>query len=235
MQRVDPDQFSEERAEPLSPTRFGPFEFDEIPPRQWIIPGLLARTFVTGVVSPGGIGKTQLFASVCLAIRSGNEKLIGLPINERTGVWYWNQEDDTNELKRRLAATMQHFGITWEDLGDGLYVDSGVEKPLIIAKRDGGRIVQAKQVDEVITQIRDRNIGVFAFDPLVEFHEAEENDNVEMRAVMACARRIAVEGQCAVLMAALLCWGCRFTPRGRLARQRHADGIHVLFNEPQGS
>ena len=35
-----------------------------------------------------------------------------------------------------------------------------------------------------------REIGVF-FDPLVEFYPAEENSNVEMRAVMAIARQIA--------------------------------------------
>lgn len=187
----------------LQPTVLEPFVLDDLPPRRWIVPDLLARNFVSGIVSPGGMGKTQLVAGICLAVAAGSETPIGMPIRESTPVWYWNQEDDADELRRRVGAAIRHFRIDWPKLQGRLYLDSGVEKPLILAARKpDGRIAATKQVDHIVERIRALGIGVFVFDPLVEFHEANENDNVEMRIVLAAARRIAVEGDCAVLVVA---------------------------------
>jgi hypothetical protein len=82
-----------------------------------------------------------------------------------------------------------------------IYMDSGVDKPLMLAKRtDGQSIVPGKQVADVIASIKANRISVMTLDPLVEFHEASENDNVQMRAVLGQVRRIAVEANCAALL-----------------------------------
>lgn len=185
----------------LKAAQFRPFDATLLPKRRWIVADFLVRTFAAGVVAPGGMGKTQFIANICLAIAAFTDAPIGMPVIEQTGVWYWNQEDDMDELRRRFAAAMQHHGVTWAQIGNRIRINSGVEKPLILVKRTAdGRLVENKPaVDSIIGQIKAGRIGVFIFDPLVEFHEAEENDNVEMRTVMAVARRIAVEGDCAVL------------------------------------
>lgn len=187
-----------------SATAFNEFVPADLPKRRWIVKDFLVRSFVAGVVSPGGMGKTQFIANLLLAIAADDDTPIGMPVLEQTTCWYWNQEDDNDELKRRFAAAMQHHKITFARLGNRIRLDSGVEKPLILVKRTAdGRIVENKvAVDQVIATIKANGIGVFTFDPLVEFHEAEENDNVQMRVVMATARRIAVEGECAVLVVA---------------------------------
>jgi len=175
-----------------------------LPKRKWIIQDFLVRCFAAALVSPGGMGKTQLIINLLLAIAANRPDISGMPVTEQTGVWYWNQEDDMDELNRRFAAAMQHHGVSFEDIDGRIHMDSGVERPLILVYRtaDGRLKENTPAVNQIIEQIRAQGIGLFVFDPLVEFHEAEENDNVEMRLVMATARRIAVEAECAVLAAA---------------------------------
>jgi hypothetical protein len=174
----------------------------EIPPRQWVMPGWLARKFVSGAIAPGALGKTQLMLALALSIVSGNKIPFGIAPVEQTAVWYWNQEDSEEELTRRLKAAMQHFGLSEADLGGRLYLDSGVEKPMMLVRKTMAGLKLSDDVGRIIQWVKDHGIGVFIFDPLVEMHEANENDNVEMRMVVAAARQIAVEANCAVMAVA---------------------------------
>jgi hypothetical protein len=82
-----------------------------------------------------------------------------------------------------------------------LFLDSGVDKPLMLANRSAEHsIVPGKQVADVIATAKANKIAVIILDPLVEFHEASENDNVQMRAVVGQVRRIAVEADCAAML-----------------------------------
>ncbi|AMJ63237.1 hypothetical protein AXW83_25660 [Bosea sp. PAMC 26642] len=178
-----------------------------IPPREWIVPALLARTFVTALISPGGMGKTSLGLALGHAIATGRPDVIGVAVPSQAKVWYWNQEDDGAELRRRNAAIRQLHNICPEQLhidGDpALFVDSGVERPLMIATRSpGGAIKTAPEVKRIIEQIKRNGIDVFIVDPLVELHEADENNNKEMASVLRTLREIAVRGNCAVMVVA---------------------------------
>ena len=129
------------------------------------------RKNVTGLVSPGGIGKTQLIVNTCLAVTSGLDTLLGMPICQRTKVWYWNQEDDAEELERRIGAARQHFEIAEIDLTiDGaaaLFTNSGVSRPLVLVeRRSDGAIAETKMVGEIIARIKALGIGVFISTPL---------------------------------------------------------------------
>ncbi|CAH1656156.1 Prim-Pol domain-containing protein [Hyphomicrobiales bacterium] len=178
-----------------------------IPKRNWIVGGLLSSTFLTGVIAPGGTGKTNFALALALSIVTGRSEISGFPIKERTKAWYWNQEDDKDELRRRLAATAQLHRVATDDLLlDGrpaLFLDSGVDQPLMLVSRGpGGKLVPTPAVDAVIQRIRTNQIGVWIVDPLVEFHEADENNNPEMALVWRTIRRIAVEANCAVMVVA---------------------------------
>jgi hypothetical protein len=188
----------------LAPKALNPdFDSAKIPPRDWIVPELLARRFVSGLISPGGVGKTQWGSSLSIAIPANRSDICGFQIKVPGRVWYWNQEDDMNELNRRFGATMQKFNVNRRDVAGKLFINSGVDHPLLLAKRKIDRsLVEAAEVERVIAFIKENKIDVFIVDPLVEFHEGEENDNVQMRKVTAIARRIAVEGNCAVLIVA---------------------------------
>jgi hypothetical protein len=109
-------------------------------------------------------------------------------------------------MQRRVAAIMKAFDVSWGDLKDEdgspmLFLDSGVDKPLMLANRSAEHsIVAGKQVADVIATAKANRIAVLILDPLVEFHEASENDNVQMRAVVGQVRRIAVEADCAAML-----------------------------------
>ncbi|SIQ76165.1 bifunctional DNA primase/polymerase [Bosea sp. TND4EK4] len=174
-----------------------------IPVRRWIVGNTFARNFTSGIIAPGGTGKTQFAIQAALAVATGRSDIIGRPVLERVPVWYWNQEDDMDELDRRLAAAMQHFGVSWADTElDGrqmLFLSSGVERPLTLATRGSSEedVVATPQVGQIIRQINDKGIGLFIADPLAELHKVTENSNEQMRQVWGVLRRIAVECQCA--------------------------------------
>lgn len=180
----------------------------QIPARRWIVGNTFARNFTSGIIAPGGMGKTQFAIQVALAVATGRSDIIGRPVLERTPVWYWNQEDDMDELDRRLAAAMQHFGVSWADTElDGrqmLFLGSGVERPLTLAVRGSADddVAPSPQVSTIIRQIKDRGVGLFIADPLAELHKVTENSNEQMRQVWGILRRIAVECQCATAVGA---------------------------------
>jgi hypothetical protein len=187
------------------PTPLPPFQPSEIPPRQWVLGKLLIRRNVTVLVASPGMGKSTFVLSAMLAIASGRDDILTMPAHERCPVWYYNNEDDLDELKRRLAAAMQHHEVDWPDLTgpDGqpmLHLDTAEKRPLAIARRDPTGAVKAGDLDELIAKVKRAGIGVFIADPFVETHGADENDNGQIAAVARMYRRIAHETGCAVLV-----------------------------------
>jgi hypothetical protein len=174
--------------------------------RPWVIPGFACRGRVTLLAGPGGVAKSTYYLMVAIATVSGRSDICGFPILKRERVWVWNQEDDIAEMQRRVAAIMKAFDVSWDDLKDEngesmLFLDSGVDKPLMLANRSAEHsIMPGKQVADVIASAKANKIAVIILDPLVEFHEASENDNVQMRAVVGQVRRIAVEADCAAML-----------------------------------
>ena len=93
------------------------------------------------------------------------------------------------EMHRRLAAIMQAFNVSWDDLKDEngemmLFLGSGVDAPLMLARRRGDVVAAGEAVVTFTEAVRTNTIGLLILDPLVELHEVAENDNVEMRAVL---------------------------------------------------
>jgi AAA domain/RepB DNA-primase from phage plasmid/Primase C terminal 2 (PriCT-2) len=176
-----------------------------IEPRQWIVENTLARKFVTAIVGDSGTGKTQWIAQLAVAIASG-KNLTGHAIVKKSRVWAINNEDDQDELNRRISAARRQHGISDDDLlGDdgklNLIVGSGVSaRPQLVERNGDGTLREGKDVPKIIATIKRRKIDVLKLDPVIEFHQAREGDNIDMNFVVAVARRIAVETNCAVLL-----------------------------------
>jgi AAA domain/RepB DNA-primase from phage plasmid len=182
-----------------------PFDAAAIPKRQWVLGRFLARGFTSAIVSPPGTGKTTFLCAAALAIATGRSDIVDLDVHERCNVLLWNQEDDENELKRRIAATMIGQKIGWDDTRVNgriaLHMGSGVDRGIMLAKRgNDGSIKRAPDFDLIRAYIKEHNIGVAIFDPFVEMHPAEENNNTEVAAVARVFRRIAVDCNCAVVI-----------------------------------
>lgn len=185
---------------PLCPQFVTDLNIAMLPPRRWVLGRSLIIGYLTLLVSPPGVGKTTLVLAQAIAICTG-KNITGHDIAEVGKVWLHNNEDDNDELKRRLAAILQHFNLTINDIRNKLVLSSGAERPLMIAKTDReGNVVRQPDVAACIDFIKNNEIKVFITDPFVETHNVEENSNEQIKEVAMLYREIARQANCAVLL-----------------------------------
>lgn len=167
--------------------------------RQWIYGHHLIRKFVSVTVAPGAVGKTSLTIADGLALASGRN-LIGTPVyGDPKRVWLWNLEDPRDEIERRVVATMLHYGMKPEDIGDRLFLNSGRDHPLCIARQErNGATILEPVVDALVAELVARRIDVLVVDPFVSSHAVSENDNSAIDAVVKTWGRVAERANCAI-------------------------------------
>lgn len=185
---------------PISATPFALPDPASIPPRRWLLGKWLQRGEISAMIAPGGVGKTTFEVGLALSLVSGQDLFDrGLPEGARR-VWFWNLEDDTQELARQFAAAALHHQISAADIAGRLFVD-GLDQKLCTAieTADGAQIVEP--VYEAITrELRRRNIDVLKIDPFVSSHAVNENDNGKIDAVAKRWKRVAQDCSCAILL-----------------------------------
>lgn len=183
-----------ERKRATASLKATPYEFPDpasIPPRPWLYGNHYIRGRVTATVAPGGVGKSSLVIVEALAMTTG-KPLLGIGPKGLFKVWLWNGEEPADEMARRIAAAMQHYGLTKEDVGGRLHVDTGFQQPIAIAKTLRFETsVYAPMFDAAVAAIRQRNIELFILDPFVSTHQVSENDNGAIDAVVKAWGRIA--------------------------------------------
>ena len=156
-----------------------------LPRRIWVYGRHLIRRFVSATVAPGGVGKSSLTFVEAMAMATG-KALLNVPVPQPLRVWVWCLEDPGEELDRRFAAIAKHYGITQEDIGGRLFLNSGRDTPLCIAKQESktGAIIVEPDMVELEAEIMALGIDVLLIDPFVASHQVSENDNVAVNAVM---------------------------------------------------
>ncbi|TFV71691.1 hypothetical protein E4K64_25525 [Bradyrhizobium frederickii] len=169
-----------------------------IPLRDWIYGSLLIRKFVTATVSPGGIGKSSLVTVEALAMASGRG-LLGVSPKRRMKVWLWNLEDPQEETARKIEAAALHYGLSEDETDGYLFVNSGRDTPLVMAKElKGGAFILAPVVDALVEQCRANAIDVLVIDPFVSSHEVGENNNTFQDMIIKEWGRVAERANVAV-------------------------------------
>ena len=193
-----PLQHDGELAACVRATPFTWREPSKIPTREWLYGHFLIRRQVSLTVAPGGTGKSSLVAVEALSQATGRGLLDDKPYG-RSHVWLWNGEDPLDELQRRLTAAALHYGIEREEIEGRLFVDSGRQKEIIIARADRNGVVVAEPVvDALIETIRDNRIDILHIDPFVSCHAVPENDNGAVDRVAKTYARIADVTGCAI-------------------------------------
>jgi hypothetical protein len=185
---------------PIAPAFIDSLDVAMLPRRRWILGGTLLRGNVTVMVAPPGVGKSTLCIEQAVAVVTGRG-ITGQTVHEQTKVWIYNNEDDADELRRRLAAVLQHWDIPFAEVRGRLALNSGADRPLLLARLDrAGNVIRLPDVDACIAHIREAGIGVFIVDPFVETHEVNENANDQIKTVAAMFREIARKAGCAVML-----------------------------------
>lgn len=172
----------------------------EIKPRPWIAPGYLMRGAVTVVSGPGSAGKSSLIVAWSIALALGRRFHRFYPA-AALRVFNYNVEDDKLEQHRRMSATLRQFDASPQDLA-GRVIRLGPNGTGTLLRRDPatGRLTFTAAMRALETTIEERKPDVLVLDPLVELHDAEENDNTAIRAVMAKFRSLAVQHDMAVVL-----------------------------------
>jgi hypothetical protein len=172
-----------------------------IPRRRWLIGSFAIRGHVTVLVAPPGAGKSTLGIALATAAATGRDELVGETVHEPVKAWVWNNEDDQDELRRRLAAVMQRWGVDLDAIRHRLGLNSGADRPLLVARagRDGA-VARLPDIDAIAERVRANGVGLLVVDPFVETHEVDENDNAQIKAVAVMWREVARRCDCAVVL-----------------------------------
>jgi RecA-family ATPase len=176
---------------------FIPFDPAALPQREWLYGKHYQRRTVSMTAGPGGMGKTSLGMVELVAMVTARN-LLGEQPTERLRVWLHNGEDPLDEIHRRLAAICQHYEISQEELRDYLWITSGNEFPLRVAKGYTNLQVDRALVQQISDAIGANQIDLAAFDPFVTMHSVSEGDSGKMDTVVRLFAGIADEHDAAI-------------------------------------
>lgn len=174
-------------------------ELLNIPPRQWLYGTMILRRYITVLAASGGTGKTSLAIAIGLAL-SSNRPLLRDKIHRRCKVWIFNLEDPREELLRLTRAAMLQHGIGYEEIADRLWIDSGREQGLSVARLEGGAAVATPDVDALAEEILRNKVDMLIVDPFVSSHQLPENSNDAIEVAMNAFRRVASQTGAGILL-----------------------------------
>jgi hypothetical protein len=170
-----------------------------IPCRQWLYGRHLIRKFCSATVASGGVGKSSRLIVEALELVTGETLISDRHNLPPVAVWYWNGEDPLEEIERRIQAACLHYGIIEADIGDRLFVNSGRDCPIIVAREERGELKIAEPIVEAVKEhVRANQIAVIQIDPFVRCHRVSENNNGAINAVAELWAEIADKGNCAI-------------------------------------
>lgn len=171
---------------------------DSIRPRPWLLGYWMMRGAVTLIAAPGGTGKTSLLTSMILASATGRDLIGAKPLRPLI-VAFLGLEESEEEIHRRFAAAMLHYGIGAEEIADRVYYLDGRTYRFSAAWTDGnGNVNETPQVAELTMWLQMIGVDLLFADPLALAHSAPENDNTAMAAVLSIFSGIAANCDCGV-------------------------------------
>jgi hypothetical protein len=176
-----------------------PFNAAAIPRRPWAVPGYLMRGSVTVLSGQGAGGKSSLVVRWTVNLAAGEALGQFAPTGPMRVVNY-NTEDDRDEQQRRYSAALKASNHGPEVLQH--IIRCGPEDVGTLFERDPvtGRITPTAPMAQLEELCVTTEADVLFCDPLAELHNAEENDNTAMRAVVAAFRSLAKRLNIAVVI-----------------------------------
>jgi hypothetical protein len=166
-----------------------------LPPRCWLYGRHYLQSALSATIADGAMSKSVLALTEAIAIVTGRA-LLGVQPSEPEiwkgeilprEVFYYNAEEPLDEIKRRVCAICQHFGIDRGELKHFTAV-SGHDFPFIIGSARNGSVEFNKLNLECIES---SNFDAVILDPFVSIHECPENDNNLIDAVVKRLGRLA--------------------------------------------
>ena len=180
----------------LAPKPFTLGDPAALPKREFVYSYAYPRGVVSVTVAPGGLGKSTIITAEAVAMATG-KSIMGVQSKQHR-VWLWNLEDPMDEINRKVYALAQHHGLSGDDFGNRLLVNSGRDEPLVIATAIGGANILTPAADLITQHIKEYDIDCVIVDPFVSSHQLSENDNVAIDMVVKRWAQVASDSNCAI-------------------------------------
>ena len=192
-----------EREAALNISTVDAFDFDEhsIPPRPWMIPGVMLRGYTHMLVAPGGSGKSLFTLQLAIAMATGEQWGDWNP-RKRFRSLVINVEDDLHEQRRRLSAARRVMQPDMEKLRGMIHLTDDTQS-IVVAKMDpqSKSVIATPLVAGLRKFIEQNKIDALIVDPFAETFEGDENSNSEIKWAMKVWRdEIARPCNCAVYL-----------------------------------
>ena len=180
------------------------FDPARIPQRQWIVAGAILKGYVSIIIGPGGVGKSvyTLVLAILVAGRgTRSETDLTGPVKRYARTLVINNEDNGDELERRIAAVMSLYDIQSSELNGQFFYESGYgAKRLICEETTEGEVIRAPFVNKLLGYIQAHDIEMIVVDPFVSTHRSNENDNSKIDDVVQVYKNIAAVTGCAIIL-----------------------------------
>lgn len=168
-----------------------------VPPRQWLVHGLVPQKTVTLFSGDGGTGKSLLALQLAVAV-AAQTAWIGKTVN--TGrVIFLSAEDDDDELHRRTDDILKAEGRTYDDLA-GLTLRSLAGEDALLAVDTQLALMQSELFTELDARAAEESPALVVIDTLADVYPANENDRAKVRQFVGILRGLAIKRKCAVLL-----------------------------------
>lgn len=168
---------------------------DQIPARPWLVPGLLIKSSLTAIVAQPGARKSTFAVGIAVGFALGTLEHMGFKLLcEPTDVLIINNEDDEDEIDRRIAACCTMNGLDYHTAKKRIHLHKPPDGSPFVGigpSERTGRLGVSKRFLELKGYVSLKRIGLVIFDPLADIHHAQENDNSEMAQVMSSLRSLA--------------------------------------------
>jgi len=158
-----------------------PVDPSAIPTRDWVIPGVLLRRYLSVLVAPPGSGKSlltlQLSLAVCLGMNWG-----GWQVRKPAKTLVINAEDDLDEMRRRLWGAAKAMQVDQSQLAGKLFLAQQPES-IVIARTDAKSktVIRTPLLEQLVRTMIENDIGMVVVDPFAETFEGDENSNSEVK------------------------------------------------------
>jgi len=171
-----------------------------IEPRRWVMDRALLEGAVTLLVAAGSAGKSSISLSIAAHLTQGKD-FAGFQAKRKCKVVVFNGEDDITEQSRRLLACCITHGFEYDTVKRSIMLLSSEQLAFDLVKKDFSKGIRNDVlVQQIIQLVSDPEVGLLVVDPLVDIHECDEKDNVQMAFVMKTLTHIAKKSGIAVLV-----------------------------------
>lgn len=187
-------------AEPLAFIDMSRWDGEPAPPREWSVHDRIPLRQPTLFSGEGAIGKTLLALQLAAAHALGRDWIGMLP--EPGPAIYFGAEDEADELRRRVADIAAHYHVSVADLiVGGLHLASFAGKNAILGATNRGGIIEPTplffQMHRAVCGTKPK---ILVIDTSADVFAGNENDRMQVRQFVGLLRRLAIDGNCSILL-----------------------------------